>query len=70
MDFLVPFGALAKLVRGKFRAALARCRPDLKVPDNEGTLARSVATGCRAGHPVKEGEPPIGPPLLGMKRGE
>jgi hypothetical protein len=31
--FLVPFAALAKLVRGKLRAALAKRRPDLVVPD-------------------------------------
>lgn len=31
--FLVPFAALAKLVRGKLRAALSRRRPDLVVPE-------------------------------------
>jgi Putative transposase/Transposase zinc-binding domain len=31
--FLVPIKALAKLVRGKFRALLLRKRPDLAIPD-------------------------------------
>jgi hypothetical protein len=31
--FLVPFAALAKLVRGKLKAALAKRRPDLILPD-------------------------------------
>jgi len=31
--FLVPFAALAKLVRGKLRAALLKRRPDLVVPE-------------------------------------
>lgn len=31
--FLVPVKALAKLVRGKFRAMLGRKRPDLAIPD-------------------------------------
>ena len=31
--FLVPVKALAKLVRGKLRAALATCRPDLVLPE-------------------------------------
>jgi len=33
-NFLVPVKALAKLVRGKLRAALARKRPDLTIPEN------------------------------------
>ena len=32
-DYLVPTKALAMLVRGKLRAALAKRRPDLVVPD-------------------------------------
>jgi Putative transposase/Transposase zinc-binding domain len=42
--FLVPFAALAKLVRGKLRAALAKRRPDLKVP--EATWSKRWVVHC------------------------
>ena len=44
--FLVPYAALAKLVRGKLRAALARRRPDLVVP--ETTWSKRWVVHCTA----------------------
>jgi hypothetical protein len=44
--FLVPFAALAKLVRGKLRAALAKRRPDLVVP--EATWSKRWVVHCTA----------------------
>jgi Putative transposase len=44
--FLVPFAALAKLVRGKLRAALARRRPDLVLP--EATWSKRWVVHCTA----------------------
>lgn len=45
-DFLVPFAALAKLVRGKLRAALSKRRPDLVVP--EATWSKRWVVHCTA----------------------
>src|SRR5689334_169469 len=42
--FLVPTRALAKLVRGKFRAAVAACRPDLILP--EAAWSKSWVIHC------------------------
>jgi hypothetical protein len=44
--FLVPFAALAKLVRGKLRAALGKRRPDLVVPD--ATWSKRWVVHCTA----------------------
>jgi hypothetical protein len=44
--FLVPYAALARLVRGKLRAALARRRPDLVVP--ETTWSKRWVVHCTA----------------------
>jgi Putative transposase len=44
--FLVPCAALAKLVRGKLRAALAKRRPDLIVP--EATWSKRWVVHCAA----------------------
>jgi hypothetical protein len=50
-SFLVPMKALAKLVRGKLRAAFDKRRPDLSVP--EAAWSRSWVTQCT---PWGEGE--------------
>jgi len=42
--FLVPYAALAKLVRGKLRAALAKRRPDLVLP--EATWSKQWVVDC------------------------
>jgi hypothetical protein len=44
--FLVPFRALAKLVRGKLKAALAQRRPDLVLP--EATWSKRWVVHCTA----------------------
>jgi hypothetical protein len=44
--FLVPYVALAKLVRGKLRAALARRRPDLVLP--QATWSKRWVVHCTA----------------------
>ena len=44
--FLVPYAALAKLVRGKLRATLARRRPDLVLP--ESTWSKRWVVHCTA----------------------
>jgi hypothetical protein len=49
--FLVPYAVLAELVRGKLRAALAKRRPDLVVP--EATWSKWWVVHCTAwGEPV------------------
>lgn len=42
--FLVPYAALAKLVRGKLRVALAKRRPDLVLP--EATWSKQWVVNC------------------------
>ena len=44
--FFVPFAALAKLVRGKLRAAMSKHRPDLVVP--EATWSKRWVVHCTA----------------------
>jgi Putative transposase/Transposase zinc-binding domain len=50
-SFLVPMKALAKLVRGKLRAAFEKRRPDLSIPD--ATWSKPWVTQCT---PWGEGE--------------
>jgi Putative transposase/Transposase zinc-binding domain len=50
-SFLVPMKALAKLVRGKLRAAFEKRRPDLSIPD--AAWSKSWVTQCT---PWAEGE--------------
>jgi Transposase zinc-binding domain/Putative transposase len=62
--FLIPIKALAKLVRGKFRALLLRKRPDLVIPDAVwrtrwilhvtawGTGEQAVSIGIQKGPPI------------------
>jgi hypothetical protein len=47
--FLAPVKALAKLVRGKFRAAFETCRPDLVLPEaawSKPWVVHCTAWGC------------------------
>ena len=51
LKFLVPIKALAKLVRGKFRALLQRKLPDLVIADAvaSGLVSRGESSGlCRS----------------------